>query len=126
MWALRCPIPFDRDTVGRLVLRQDKDREAWLPDKVGFSVGGSGSGFIFRRSAGTIEERDPEDGLTDTERKTLDAIREDFGDRGATAKEWRRAALTRGPKTGRLRLVVLARKKDCHAAEKRRARDSGK
>jgi AAA domain len=96
MWALRCPIPFDRDTVGRLVLRRDKDREAWLPDKVGFSVGGTGSDFIFRRSAGTIEERDPEDGLTDTERKTLDAIREDFGDRGATAKEWRRAALKRG------------------------------
>ena len=81
MWALRCPVPFDRDTVGRLTLRRDKDREAWLPERVGFSVGGARSGFVFRRSDGTIEEPNPEDGLTGCERRTFDALRYDFGAR---------------------------------------------
>jgi hypothetical protein len=96
MWALRCPVPFDRDTVGRLVLRRDKDREAWLPERVGFSVGGAEDGFIFRRSEGTIEEPDPESGLTGSERRTLEALRDDFGECGATAAQWKRAAKKRG------------------------------
>ena len=95
MWALRCPDPFDRDTVGSVVLRRDKDREAWLPERVGFSVGGTEDGFIFRRSDGTIEEPDPEDGLTGTQRQTLNALRDDFGEEGTTAAEWRRAAKKR-------------------------------
>ena len=92
MWALRCALPFDRDRVGSVTLRRDKDREAWLPERVGFSVGGTQDGFIFRRSDGTIEEPNAEDGLTRTERLTLDALRDDFSQRGATASEWLRAA----------------------------------
>jgi hypothetical protein len=97
MWALKNPIPFDRDTVGRITLRRDKDREAWLPGRLGFSVGGSEAegGFIFRRSAGAIEEPNPEDGLTDTERRVLDTLRDDFGVQGAKANEWMKAAKKR-------------------------------
>jgi hypothetical protein len=96
MWALRSPAPFDRDTVGSVVLRRDKDREAWLPERVGFSVGGTADGFTFRRSDGTIEQPNPENGLTDSERRTLDALRDDFGVEGARAREWLRAAKKRG------------------------------
>jgi hypothetical protein len=95
MWALSCPVPFDRDTEGSLVLRRVKDREAWLVERVGFSVGGTEEGFIFRRSDGTLEEPNLEDGLTGTERRTLDALRDDFGEDGAAASEWMRAAKVR-------------------------------
>jgi len=91
MWALKNPVPFDRDTVGRVVLHREKDREGWLPERVGFSVGGTTDGFVFLRSEGTIEEPDAADGLTASERNTLDALRADFGSTGATAEEWRKA-----------------------------------
>src|SRR5215212_4110345 len=94
MWSARCSIPFDRDTVGRIVLRRDKDREAWLPESVGFSIGGTDDGFLLKRSDGTVEEADPESGLTDSARRTLEALR-DFGERGATAAEWRKNAAVR-------------------------------
>ena len=90
MWALRNSIPFDRDTVGRIVLSREKDREGWLPESVGFSVGGGAGGFVFARSAGTLEQED-EDGLKGSERKALEAL-EDFGKRGAKAAEWQKAA----------------------------------
>ena len=35
MWCLKNPAPFDRETLGRIVLRRDKDRDAWLPSLVG-------------------------------------------------------------------------------------------
>ena len=115
MWALRCALPFDRDQVGSVTLRRDKDREAWLPERVGFSVGGTQDGFIFRRSDGTIEEPNPEDGLTRTERLTLDALRADFGQEGATASEWRRAAKKRNvsePSFWRAKRTITPPKKE--------------
>lgn len=90
MWALRNPLPFDRDTVGRVVLQREKDREGWLPESVGFSVGGGAEGFVFSRSAGTIEA-EGDDGLTPSARKSLEAL-EDLGEKGATASEWQREA----------------------------------
>jgi hypothetical protein len=39
-WRLFNTKPFDRDSVGEIVLRREKDREAWLPPSVTFSVGG--------------------------------------------------------------------------------------
>jgi hypothetical protein len=115
MFALRCPVPFDRDCVGAITLRRDKDREAWLPERVRFSVGGTEDGFIFRRSDGTIEEPDPESGLTGTQRRTLDALRDDFGERGATASEWKRAAKSRGvsePSFWRAKRTITLPKKE--------------
>jgi hypothetical protein len=90
MWALRNPYPFDRDTVGRIVLTREKDREGWLPESVGFSVGGGEEGFVFSRSEGTVELEDS-DGLKPSERKVLEAL-EKLGKKGATASEWQKAA----------------------------------
>ena len=95
MWKLRSSLPFDRDTLGRVELLRDKDREARLPKRVGFSIGGTQDGFVFRRSDETVEVPDPEDGLTENERRTLDAICNDFDEKGATASEWLRAAKMR-------------------------------
>ena len=93
MWALKNPRPFDRETVGELQLCREKDREGVLPATVKFSVGGGEDGFIFRRSAGTVEEAVPvdPDELKPSERDTLEALR-GFGTAGAANSEWQRAA----------------------------------
>jgi hypothetical protein len=90
VWSLSNPKPFDRDTVGEIVLRREKDREGWLPESVGFSLGGGVERFVFERSVGTIEE-DDENGLTPGERKAW-AVLEKFGEKGAKATEWQKAA----------------------------------
>lgn len=95
MWALKKREPFDRETVGRIELRRVKDREGWLPERVSFSVGGTDSGFVFRRRGGTTEETNPEDGLSDLERVVLETLRDDIGQEGARANEWMWAAKKR-------------------------------
>jgi AAA domain-containing protein len=94
MFKLANPAGFDRDTVGRIVLAREKDREGWLPGSVGFSVGGGENGFIFQRSEGTIEEADDE-GLKPSERKVLEVLVEEFDERGAKAAEWQKACKVR-------------------------------
>jgi Bifunctional DNA primase/polymerase, N-terminal/AAA domain len=90
-WQVFCPRAFDRETVGELRLRRRKDREAWLPECVKFSVGGSADGFVFRQSAGTVETPDPATGLTPRDRQVLEVLRERFAGAAATATEWQRA-----------------------------------
>jgi len=94
MWRLHNTQPFDRDSVGEIVLHREKDREAWLPPSVRFSVGGGSAGFVFNRSAGTIEETATGD-LTDRQRMALDALR-GFGKQGARYGEWQRASGLKG------------------------------
>jgi hypothetical protein len=94
MWELRNPQKFDRETVGRIDMHLRKDREGWLPKVLTFSVGAGENGFVFKRSAGTVEPID-EEGLSTSERSTLDALRA-FGSVGAADKEWREEAIARG------------------------------
>jgi hypothetical protein len=97
MWSLARLMPFDRERVGEIVLHREKDRDGWLPLDVKFSVGGTEEGgFLFSRSAGTFEV-EGEDGLKDSERKSLEAL-ETFGESGAKAAEWQRRAEERGIK----------------------------
>lgn len=56
IWKLHKTQDFDRERVGEIVLFREKDREAWLPPSVKFSVGGAQGGFLFERSEGTVEE----------------------------------------------------------------------
>ena len=86
MWAVKCPYPFNEHSVGLVRLVMEKGRRGGLPPSVAFSVGGSENGFVFERSAGTIEMED-DDGLTDSERTVLERL-SDFGAGGATWKEW--------------------------------------
>jgi hypothetical protein len=86
MWAVKCPYPFDENSVGMVRLVLEKGRRGGLSPSVSFSVGGSEEGFIFARSEGTIELED-EDGLTDSQRKALEAL-ENLGAEGATWKQW--------------------------------------
>jgi|SRR5215213_4117798 len=91
MWSLGRLLPFDRDRVGTITLTRVKDREGWVPQSVTFSVGGDGKGgFVFARSAGTAETEE-EDGLKDSERKSLQALKT-FGESGARAVEWQKTA----------------------------------
>src|SRR5829696_5519436 len=96
MWELRNPQKFDRETVGRIDLHLRKDREGWLPRVLTFSVGAGEDGFIFKRSAGTVEPLD-ETGLTTKERSTLDALQA-LGSMGAFDREWKEEAATRDVK----------------------------
>jgi hypothetical protein len=91
MWSLGRLLPFDRDRVGTITLTRVKDREGWVPQSVTFSVGGDGKGgFVFARSAATAETEE-EDGLKDSERKSLQALKT-FGESGARAVEWQKTA----------------------------------
>jgi len=94
MWELRNPQKFDRETVGRIDMHLRKDREGWLPKVLTFSVGAGEDGFVFKRSAGTVEPID-EDGLSTSERATLEALKA-LGSMGAFDKEWREETIARG------------------------------
>jgi hypothetical protein len=94
MWRLHQTQPFDRDSVGEIVLHREKDREAWLPPSVRFSVGGSPQGLVFKRSAGTIEETS-EGTLTDRQQQAYDALKT-FGEKGARYSEWRQVSGLKG------------------------------
>jgi len=96
MWELRNPQKFNRETVGRIDMHLRKDREGWLPRVLTFSVGAGEDGFIFKRSAGTVEPLD-ETGLTTKERSTLDALQA-LGSTGAFDREWKEEAATRNVK----------------------------
>ena len=87
MFAIKCPYPFDEDTVGAVRLVLEKGRRGGLSPSVTFSVGGAPDGFIFERSAGTIEMEDEETGLTPSAQKAFESL-VDFGEAGATWKEW--------------------------------------
>lgn len=96
-WKLKRIDQFDRSTVGYVELIKEKDREAWLPEKVGFSIGGTEDGFVMHRSSGTAIERDST--LTDSATAALTAITS-FADRGATSTEWRNATQFKGKLMG--------------------------
>lgn len=81
-WNLDVTQFFDRDRTGEIELKHDKDREAWLPKIVRFSVGGG----VFARSAGTIEDKDPDTRMTENASKLLDVMRRS-GDEGARWKD---------------------------------------
>jgi hypothetical protein len=86
MWAVKCPYPFNEDSVGMVRLVLEKGRRGGLPPSVSFNVGGSENGFVFARSEGTIELED-DDGLAPSAKKALESL-EAFGEDGATWKEW--------------------------------------
>ena len=104
MWSLKNPGPFNRETVGELWLVREKDREGVLPATLKFSVGGGEDGFVFRRSAGTVEEAVPgdPDELKPSQRDTLEALR-CFGTSGAANGEWQRSAGSGPGKVSRTR-----------------------
>jgi hypothetical protein len=87
MFSIKCPYPFNEDSVGAVRLVLEKGRRGGLSPTVIFSVGGSAEGFIFERSAGTIEMEDEETGLTPSARKALESLT-DFGEAGSTWKQW--------------------------------------
>jgi hypothetical protein len=92
-WQLYRTKHFDRNSVGEITLHREKDRDDWLDPSVRFSVGGTDDGRLtFRRSAGTVEEPDPKDGLTDSARKLLKVLQAKFAATGAGASEWAKAA----------------------------------
>lgn len=70
LWNLEVTLGYDRERTGQITLKAGKDREAWLPRMVQFSVGGG----VFARSAGTVEQGG-EDGLTGSQRTALAALK---------------------------------------------------
>ena len=81
VWNVETTLAFDRVRTGEITLTNSKDREAWLPKSVRFSVGGG----VFARSADTVEG-EVEDGITDKQRQALDYLKE-RGDEGASWTE---------------------------------------
>ena len=106
-WKLHCTKPFDRDSVGEIVLHREKDREGWLPPSVRYSVGGGDKGFMFSRSDGTIEES-AEGVLTERQKQALDALKV-FGHKGARYSEWQRTSGLKGSTFDRAISALSAR-----------------
>jgi hypothetical protein len=100
-WEVKCPMPFDRDTTSNVTLRREKDRESWLPQLVRFNIGGTDENgrITCKRTDGEVIEVAGDDGLTRKDRASLDALREDYGPKGATYGQWRAAAERRGVST---------------------------
>jgi hypothetical protein len=92
-WSPKKVQDFDRSSVGYVQLTREKDREAWLPQRVGFSVGGTEEGFIMERSEGTVAA--PGDELPPSARAALDAL-DSFGFEGAMYTQWRKAIVWNG------------------------------
>lgn len=90
-WQVKKTQDFDRDGVGEVLLIKHKDREGWLPPTIKFSVGGRFGKLVCQRSAGTVEEPNAAGGLTRTEHKVLDTLRDEFPLTGARMAEWQRA-----------------------------------
>jgi hypothetical protein len=82
--------PFDRNTVGEIVLHREKDREAWLPPSARFIVGGDGTAFVFSR-ADSAGEPESTDELVGKRRSAFEVLCS-FGDEGAGFNQWHRAA----------------------------------
>lgn len=91
-WSLRKIKDFDRDRVGYVQLTRQKDREAWLPKRIGLSIGGTPEGFVCERSEGTMDAPgDEPQRLTGNHAKAYDALVTHFPD-GAKATEWMKAS----------------------------------
>lgn len=86
-WDLGVEQPFDRERTGEIELKNDKDRECWLPKIVRFSVGGG----VFAMSAGTIEIPNPQTNMTGSASTVYDALKR-AGAEGARWKDLERAA----------------------------------
>ncbi len=89
-WSLNKVQDFSRTNVGYIQLNLKKDRESWLPPRVGISIGGTEDGFVMERSEGTVSElpgKLPPSAI-EAERALLT-----FGTIGATYTEWRLATV---------------------------------
>jgi hypothetical protein len=84
-WSLKKVQDFSRSNVGYIQLKLHKDRESWLPKNVGFSIGGTPEGFVMERSEGTVSDLPGK--LPESAQRALDAL-DNFGELGATYKEW--------------------------------------
>jgi hypothetical protein len=85
-WSLNKVQDFSRTNVGYIQLNLKKDRESWLPKRVGLSIGGTPEGFVCERSEGTVTDLPGK--LPASAQKALDAI-DNFRELGATYTEWR-------------------------------------
>ena len=92
-WSLKKVQDFSRMNVGYIQLNLKKDRESWLPPRVGISIGGTEDGFVMERSEGTVSELPGR--LPESAQKALEAL-DTFGEVGATYKEWRDAIEWKG------------------------------
>lgn len=88
-WRLENQQSFDRDRVGRVQLKREKDREGFLPERVAFSVGGTPEGFVFERA--DVSSATAASDMPDSARALLETLETEFGDAGARYEELRRA-----------------------------------
>lgn len=88
-WSISQTMPVSRERVGELTLTLRKDREAYLPTRQKFAVGGVDGKLVFRRAASVIEEPDAE-GLTESARIALSALKP--RPEGLRFSEWMRCA----------------------------------
>jgi RecA-family ATPase len=85
-WKLERKMNFNRDTIGKVVLTQDKDRIGYMPFKQSFTVGGDGNGNLVCEFAGTDWVEKPRK-LTGNTLIAYDALND-----GMRATDWLKAS----------------------------------
>ena len=93
-WQLQKVHDFDAHRVGQVDLIRRKLRHGELPRRVNFVCGGGEAGMVFRRADGVVEEPDPMDGLTDSQREALATLQglRTSNPSGTTYTDWMRVS----------------------------------
>jgi hypothetical protein len=93
-WKLKVEDEFDRNTVGEISIKRDKDRLGCMPEKRKFAVGGDGNGNLKFEPGEVIESIGPRsDGLKPSEYKVLSILNKLPG---MTRKVWQQECAKQG------------------------------
>lgn len=110
-WKLTLKDGFNRNTVGKLTLKRDKDRKGSLPQQHSFKVGGDGLGNLVFDQEEVVEPR--ADGLKPSEVKILAILQKHPG---MTRKQWLNQCVEAGIPEGTFKPAV-PRLKPTHVYE---------
>jgi hypothetical protein len=103
-WKLKVEDEFDRNTVGEVSIKRDKDRLGCMPEKRKFAVGGDGTGNRKFKPGEVIESIGPRaDGLKPSEYKVLSVLEKLPG---MTRKQWEQQCANKGIPTGTFKPAV--------------------
>lgn len=101
-WKLDLKESFNRNTVGKITLKRDKDRKGSMPKQHSFQLGGDGFGNLVFEQEEVVKER--ADGLKQSEVRVL-AILEKHP--GITRKQWEKQCGEAGIPVGTFKPAVV-------------------
>jgi hypothetical protein len=109
-WKLKVEEEFDRQTIGEISIKRDKDRLGCMPEMRKFKVGGDGKDKLRFEPGEIVESLGPRsDGLRPAEFKALSILKKTPG---MTRKQWREQCAKQGIPEGTFKPAILNLKKN--------------